>query len=205
MPERRPRGRPLRAGAGVLLLEGSQAREVPDGGDELRVVPGLAEVVRGALPNERDRGLEGRPGRHEEDGQGGVGAAQVSEQGGAVLARCRARAEVHVLHDEADPALGHGGERFRRVSRDADRDVVEVEEKGQGLRHGRVVLDDQDRGHGLCLAESCAGPTSAGDARPGRKVQLRGDLSHVPGRHGRGDSRALEGGEPRGEEPGRPE
>src|SRR5690606_10636037 len=85
----------------VLEPELAHAQHVLDGGDDLGVVPRLAEVVGGALLDELDGGLERGPGGHEEDGEGGVEAVDLAEQGGALLTRGGDRLKLHVLNDSA--------------------------------------------------------------------------------------------------------
>jgi hypothetical protein len=154
----------LVAGAGalgpqavVLQRELPHAQHVLHGGDDLGVVPRLGEVVGGALLDEGDRGLERGPRGHQEDGQVAVELAQATKQRGALLARGRVVAEVHVLDDGADVTLGDQLERGLRRVGDLRRDPVDVEQDLEGRAHRRVVVDDQYLLHGASVVPASPG------------------------------------------------
>ena len=70
--------------------------------DELVVVPGFFEIVRGAFADQENGVLDGRPGRQQENRQIGVDLSQSSKESGSLFAGRRSRSEVHVLKHDTD-------------------------------------------------------------------------------------------------------
>jgi hypothetical protein len=137
-----------------------QAEQVPDGGQELRIVPGFGQVVARAFLHELDGRLQRRPGRQDQDGQVGVDLAHPAEQLDPFAPGRLAGREVHVLDDDADVIALDGDERLLGRGRGRAGDVVDLEEDLEGLRDGRLVLDDQDVWHHAHLKRVTRAPLS---------------------------------------------
>jgi len=143
-----------------------QFEQVVDGGQQLAVVPRLGEIVGGAGLDQVDRAFQVRPRRQQDDRQVGKARADVGEQRNAFLARGGVGLEVHVLHDEVDRLALQQRERLVWELHRARVDVVQREQRLERGGNGRVVVDDEDGGHGqVGAAAERAGP-------PGRPTPL---------------------------------
>ena len=175
-----PRAQALGLEPVVLELQLAHPEQVAHAGQELRVVPGLGQVVARALLHHLHRRLQRRPGGEHQHGQVGIDAAHPAEQLDAFAPRGRPGREVHVLHDDADFLPFHHGQRVLRRLRHQAGDRVDLEQDFERLRDGGLVLDDQYASHrprsitrsgsrwrARCGRRAGPGPVSPG-ARPPR-------------------------------------
>ena len=131
----------------VLSLELAEPQESRDEPDELRVVPGLLEVVVRALLHEHDGRLERGPRRDEDDGHLRVHLADRAKQLDALLARRRVAGEVHVLDDDGDAARAHAREGGLRRGHGLGAEPVHVEEHRERSANGKLVVYDENGVH----------------------------------------------------------
>lgn len=118
-----------------------------DRGQQLAVVPGLAQIVGGARADQFDRRFQTRPCGQQDDRQIGIETPDRMEQRDAFVARRGVGMEIHVLHHEVDPARLQAGDAGLGCRRVFAGDVVQREQHLQRGGDSGVVVDDEDRGH----------------------------------------------------------
>jgi hypothetical protein len=90
----------------------AQPQEVLHAQRELLIVPGLGDVVRRALLDERHRVLQRRPRREQHDRQIGIERPNRAKQLDPLEPRRRVLGEVHVLDHDPHVLSAHDVERF---------------------------------------------------------------------------------------------
>jgi hypothetical protein len=132
----------------LALAQGpGQLRLRPQDGQEPLVLPGLLHEVARAPADGLDGEIDAPPRRHHDHGERGVHRPYPREEVQALLPRSRVARVVQIdeRHVEALPP-----QRFEHVAGRGDRlnlEALGLEEKAQGLDHGRLVICNQDTWH----------------------------------------------------------
>ncbi len=97
------------------------------------------------------RGFQVCPRGQQNHGEVGLLGAQRAEQGRALFAGGRVGAEIHVRDDKIDAFVRQDGQPLLRGKCRQGADVMQTEQQDERLGDCRVVIDDEDRTHGVML------------------------------------------------------
>ena len=149
--------RALQAVAGAAAVQfGARLRQLQqriDRGQQAAVVPGLAHVVGRAGLDQLYRRFQVCPRGQQHHWQVGMACADLREQRLAFLAAGGVGGEVHVLDHQVHRLAFQQCEALFRRGRVQRADIVQREQHVQRRGHGRVVVDDQQSGHGGARSE----------------------------------------------------